>query len=299
MNMHRNIPIPTKKWVLFSTCVFILAVAITLIIDYTTANDWNAVRHLVEQAFQPPFLWYLCAGFLAQLVDSMLSMGYGVTAATALMSTGLPPSAVSAAIHTSEVFTSGMSGYSHFRFGNVNKKLFKHLVIPGVIGSILGALALVYFGEKGSAWLMPAIAVYAMLLGCKILIKAFQFKPAAQKAKRIGLLAWTGGFLDSFGGGGWGPIVTSTLIAKGRSPKYTIGSVSLTEFFITLSSAFTFLITTGISHWQVVLALLLGGLLAAPIGSRLAGKLPHKTLLIAVGTMVILWSLRILIKIIN
>jgi uncharacterized membrane protein YfcA len=114
--------------------------------------------------------------------------------------------------------------------------------------------------------------------------------------KRLGLLAAAGGFLDSFGGGGWGPIVTSSLIAKGRSPRYTVGSVSLTEFFVTLASAFTFLVTVGISHLSIVLGLLLGGCLAAPLAARLAGKLPRKTMMIAVGIMVMIWCVRMFLK---
>ena len=138
--------------------------------------------------------------------------------------------------------------------------------------------------------------MYAGFLGLKILIKAFVQKPTTKKVKRVGWLAWIGGFLDSFGGGGWGPIVTSTLISKGRSPRYTVGSVSLTEFFVTLSSAFTFFITVGISHWNIVLGLLIGGSLAAPIAAKLAGRLPKKTMMIAVGIMVMIWCIRMIIK---
>jgi uncharacterized membrane protein YfcA len=143
---------------------------------------------------------------------------------------------------------------------------------------------------------MPAIALYAGFLGLKILIKAFQGQPKTKKIKRLGWLAGLGGFFDSFGGGGWGPIVTSSLISKGRSPKYTVGSVSLTEFFVTLSSAFTFFITVGVSHWNVVLGLLIGGSIAAPIAARFAGKLPRKTMMILVGIMVMIWCVRMFIK---
>jgi uncharacterized membrane protein YfcA len=155
---------------------------------------------------------------------------------------------------------------------------------------------LVYLNDQYGKWIMPVVAVYAGFLGLKILVKAFQLQPRTSKAKRIGWLAWMGGFLDSFGGGGWGPIVTSTLIAKGRSPKYTIGSVSLTEFFVTLSSAFTFFITVGVSNWNIVLGLLIGGGIAAPIAAKLAGKLPRKTMMIAVGIMVMIWCIRMIIK---
>ena len=133
-----------------------------------------------------------------------------------------------------------------------------------------------------------------MFLGAKILITAFRNTKVQKKFKRHGWLAGIGGFLDSFGGGGWGPIVTTTLIEKGRSPKYVIGSVSLTEFFVTLASAFTFFTLIGVSHWQVIVALVIGGLIAAPFAAKLAGKFPKKISFILVGAMVIIWSIRIL-----
>ncbi len=291
--------IPETNWYKLTSrlvLAFLLMVLGHVVISYlplpSVASIWISVKASIDWQFG----FFVIAGFLAQMVDGMLSMGYGVTSATALMSFGVPPTAMSAAIHTSEIFTTGISGYSHYKFGNVNKKLFRHLVIPGVLGAVGGALLLVYLGEQHGKWLMPIMAVYAGFLGIKILVKAFG-KPAKQrKAKRIGWLAGAGGFLDSFGGGGWGPIVTSTLIAKGRSPKYTVGSVSLTEFFVTLSSAFTFFLTVGVSHLGIVLGLLIGGSIAAPIAARLAGKLPRKTMMVAVGIMVIIWCIRMIVK---
>jgi len=256
------------------------------------ADLWSEIRpHLNRE-----LLLYVLAGFLAQMVDGMLGMGYGVTSATCLMSFGVNPVSISSAIHSSEIFTSAASGYSHYKFGNVNKKLFRHLVIPGVIGAICGALLLVFLDEKYGQWLMPAVALYALVLGVRILIKAFKKEQPDKKVKRVGILAWFGGFMDSFGGGGWGPIVTSTLIAKGRSPKYTVGTVSLTEFFITLSSAFTFFISVGLGNWNVIAGLLAGGVLASPLAARLAGKLPRKTMMIAVGIMIIIWCIRMIFK---
>ncbi|MFL5809940.1 MAG: TSUP family transporter [Flavisolibacter sp.] len=275
---------------------FVLMVIGHLIISYLPLPSIKEIGRGIEPYFNYKFLFFVLAGFLAQMVDGVLSMGYGVTSATCLMSFGVPPVAMSAAIHTSEIFTTGISGYSHYKFGNVNKKLFKHLVIPGVLGAVLGAVMLIFLDDKYGKWLMPAIAVYAGFLGVKILTKAFQVQTRTKKVKRVGWLAGVGGFLDSFGGGGWGPIVTSSLIAKGRSPKYTVGSVSLTEFFVTLSSAFTFFVTVGVSHWNIVLGLLIGGGIAAPIAARLAGKLPRKTMMIAVGVMVIIWCIRMIIK---
>jgi siroheme synthase-like protein len=242
------------------------------------------------------FHWMVLAGFLAQMVDGATSMGYGVTSAIVLMSANVPPAAISGSIHTAEMFASGASGYSHYRFGNVNKKLFKALLIPGVIGAILGAILLVKFGETHIRYIRPIMAAYTLVLGIKIFISAFKTIQARKKFRRYGLLAGAGGFLDSFGGGGWGPIVTSTLITKGRTPRYVVGSVSLTEFFVTLASAFTFFTLIGVQHWQVIVALIVGGVLAAPIAARLSGKLPRKASFILLGTIVVIWSIRILVK---
>jgi uncharacterized protein len=253
---------------------------------------YSGLNHRVD----PQFWGFLAVGFGAQLVDGLLGMGYGVISQIFLMSLGIPPAAIGSSIHTAEMFSSGASGFSHYKFGNVNKKLFKVLVIPGVLGAIGGALALSYFGEKYGSWIKPIIAVYAMILGIRILSRAFAKQKGKQKVKNAGWLALAGGFLDSFGGGGWGPLVTSTLISKGRSPQYVIGSISVTEFFVTLASALTFFSVIGISHWQVILGLTVGGVIAAPFSAKLAGKLPTKWMFIAVGTMVIFWSLRILVK---
>jgi hypothetical protein len=163
---------------------------------------------------------------------------------------------------------------------------------------VLGAALLSYFGEQYGAMMKPFLAIYAMILGIRILSRAFVKNITKKKVKNVGWLAAAGGFLDSFGGGGWGPLVTSTLIAKGRTPQYVIGSVSLTEFFVTLASALTFFSMIGVSHWQIIAGLIVGGVVAAPISARLAGKLPTKIMFICVGIMVIFWSLRILSKII-
>lgn len=242
------------------------------------------------------FHWMVLAGFLAQMVDGATSMGYGVTSAMVLMSANVNPAAISGSIHTAEMFASGASGYSHYKFGNVNKKLFKALLIPGVIGAILGAILLVKYGETHIRYIRPIMAAYTLVLGIKIFISAFKAMNARKKFKRYGWLAGAGGFLDSFGGGGWGPIVTSTLITKGRTPRYVVGSVSLTEFFVTLASAFTFFTLIGVKHWQVILALIIGGLIAAPLAARLNGKLPRKSSFILLGTIVVLWSVKILIN---
>lgn len=245
------------------------------------------------QTLDKNFHWMVLAGFCAQMVDGATSMGYGVTSSIILQTANVSPAAISGGIHTAEMFTSGASGYSHYKFGNVNKKLFKALVIPGIIGAVLGAILLVQLNDSHIKYLRPIMAFYTLLLGVKIFANAFM-PNIKKKFKRYSWLAGAGGFLDSFGGGGWGPIVTSTLITKGRTPKYVVGSVSLTEFFITLASAFTFFTLIGVQNWQVILALVIGGVIAAPIAAKLAGKLPRKASFILLGSVVVIWSIKIL-----
>ncbi len=286
-----------KKIATYSIVVFASMLVGHFILSYLPLKEIGTATIDLYNSLDSKFPIMILAGFVAQLVDGALGMGYGVTSATVLLSAGINPAAISGSIHTAEMFASGASGYSHYKFGNVNKKLLKALLIPGVIGAITGAILLVYLGDKHAGYIRPILACYTLLLGIRILVNAFIQQKQQKKFKRYSLLAGAGGFLDSFGGGGWGPIVTTTLITKGRSPKYVIGSVSLTEFFVTLASAFTFFTLIGVSHWQTILGLILGGLVAAPIAAKLAGKLPRKTSFILLGLLVIWWSLNILRKI--
>lgn len=266
-----------------------------LVLSYIPFSNIIDDALLLTKNLSSDFYWMIAAGFAAQLVDGALGMGYGVTSTTILLSMGINLPAISGSVHTAEMFSSGISGYSHFKFGNVNKKLFKTLLIPGVLGAIAGAYLLSTLGNQYANYVRPVLATYTLFLGIKIITNIFR-KTIPEKVKRVGWLAGAGGFLDSFGGGGWGPLVTSTLIAKGRSPRYVIGSVSITEFFVTLASAVTFFALLGVSHWPVILGLIIGGTIAAPLAARLAGKLPMKTMFICVGALVIIWSLRILLK---
>ncbi|MBX2923727.1 MAG: TSUP family transporter [Chitinophagaceae bacterium] len=289
-----------KKWRRIATwCLFAFFFMFVgyFILSYLPLSSLADTIRTGFESIDQKFYWMIAAGFMAQLVDGALGMGYGVVSTTVLMSLGVNLSAISGSIHTAEMFSSGASGYSHYKFGNVNKKLFKALLIPGIAGAVLGAFLLSKFGETYGNYIRPLIATYTMLLGLRILIIAFRKKNnKPKKVKRVGWLAGAGGFLDSFGGGGWGPLVTSTLISKGRSPRFVIGSVSITEFFVTLASALTFFTMIGVSHWQVIVGLIIGGVVAAPLAARLAGKLPTKTMFICVGIMVVIWSLKILLK---
>jgi len=258
-----------------------------LLFSYLTAENLIAVFNSVNSEI----LYYIAGGFVAQMIDGALGMAYGVTATTFLLSVGITPAAASASVHASEVFTSGVSGYMHLKFGNVNSKLFKTLVIPGIIGAILGAYVLSSL-EEYSSLIKPIVSVYTLFLGVIIIRKALIKRMEKRPLKRVGVLALFGGYLDSIGGGGWGPIVSSTLIASGRHPKYTIGSVNLTEFFVSLASSITFFTVIGLGYWQVIIGLILGGVVAAPIAAKIANKLPVKSMMILVGMVIIIVSLR-------
>ena len=279
-------------WALLAFAGFLV---LTILSYYFT---WQQAWRVVSTS--GTFYAFVAVGFVAQLIDGMLGMGYGIVSAISLMTLGLPPASVSASIHTAEMFASGASGYNHYRFGNVNKRLFKVLLLPGIAGSIAGALLLTRLGEQHAAYLKPLLAVYLLVLGVRIISKAVTKQPQKRKkVKNAGWLAGAGGFLDSFGGGGWGPLVTSTLIANGRTPNYVIGTVSLVEFFVTLASAITFFSVMGLKNWDIILGLIVGGVTAAPIAARLAGRIPTRWMFGAVGAMVIFWSLWTLRKVVG
>jgi uncharacterized protein len=263
-----------------------LWVIITLLSIVTIAGLWvtyyynvpaatqTRVYHFIQSLFTSQLLFYIGVGLAAQMVDGALGMAYGATSSSLLLGLGIPPAIASA----------------HFKLGNVNKKLFLYLLIPGMAGAIIGAYLL--SDKIDGDVIKPFMSAYLMILGIIIIRKGLQSQRRKSKVKRLGPLAFVGGFMDAIGGGGWGPIVTSTLLSKGRTVHYTIGSVNAAEFFISASSAVTFLIFTGISSWQVVVGLIIGGVIASPFAAILVRKIKRKPLMIMVGIMVIILSLR-------
>ncbi|MCD4690266.1 sulfite exporter TauE/SafE family protein [bacterium] len=237
-------------------------------------------------------LLFILVGFVAQLVDGSLGMAYGVSSTTFLLSLGVPPAAASASVHTAEVFTTAVSGASHWKLGNVDQALLKKLVLPGVIGGVLGAYILT---SVPPGVIKPIIAIYLLIMGLRILWKARLTTPPPLRPARHTILALVGGFCDAMGGGGWGPIVTSTLVANGHHPRYTIGSVNLAEFFVTLAEALTFVALLGFVHWRVIAGLMIGGVLAAPLGALLCRRLPVRVLMLCIGTLITLLSVRTLL----
>lgn len=239
-------------------------------------------------------LLYVLVGFVAQMIDGALGMAYGVSSNTFLLSIGIPPAAASASVHMAEVVTTGISGMSHWRLGNVDWKLVKRLLIPGVLGGILGAYILTSIDGN---IIKPYIAAYLIFMGGLIIYKAYTVvprkKPDEYHGPKVSLLGVLGGFCDAIGGGGWGPVVTSTLVARGKFPRTTIGSVNFSEFFVTLAQSLVFVFTLNFSeYWQIILGLLIGGAVAAPLAARMTRQLPVKTLMVMVGVLIIILSIR-------
>ena len=234
------------------------------------------------------FVICLIVGIAAQLVDGTLGMAYGVTSGTLLRSMGIPSAVSSFCVHLAEIFTTLVSGISHFKLKNFERGLFLRLIIPGVMGGILGAYILTSVDEK---IISPIVSAYLIVMGVIIFVKAFKIKHDSDK--KIGAavypIAFVGGFSDSIGGGGWGPVVTSTLVAADCNIRKTIGSVNAAEFFVTLAESVTFIITLGsvTEYLPAVGGLIIGGVIAAPIAAYLCKKLPLKPFIAFLGVVII------------
>lgn len=240
------------------------------------------------------FLLFVLGGFLAQMIDGVLGMAYGVSATTLLLTFGVSPAVASASVHTAEIVTTAFSGLSHLSFGNVERQLVKRLLIPGVLGAILGAYILT--AVPGDA-IKPWISAYLLVMGLVILAKAIRYRIVKKhEPKHVAPLGFAGGFFDAIGGGGWGPIVVGTLLARGNAPRTTIGSVNVAEFFVTVAASVTFMLTIGLSYWEAIAGLAIGGAIAAPLAAWATKRIPARPLLFMVATLIILLSARTIVK---
>ncbi|MBW7835378.1 MAG: sulfite exporter TauE/SafE family protein [Sphingomonadales bacterium] len=241
------------------------------------------------------FILFVAVGFAAQMVDGAIGMAYGLSGASVLLSFGVPPATASASIHAAEVFTTGISGYSHWRLRNIRWSIVGKLAIPGMIGGALGAYILT--GLPADI-VKPVVSSYLAIMGGWILWKALRRKTGDGEPPRwISLLGFGGGFVDAIGGGGWGPVVTSTLIGHGTHPRYTIGSVNFAEFFVTVTISVTFLGTIGLELWPMIAGLIVGGAVAAPLAAYATKAIPDRPLMVLVGVVIMLLSARNLIQV--
>ncbi|WP_426286512.1 sulfite exporter TauE/SafE family protein [Luteibacter sp. E-22] len=230
------------------------------------------------------FLIFVGVGLLAQLVDGALGMAYGVVSNAVLLALGLPPAVASATVHTAEIFTTGVSGGAHALFGNVDWKSFRRLAIPGVIGGVIGAW---FLASVPGDTIKPFVYAYLLILGVVVLVRAAGKVVSHHRVRHKGILGFVAGLLDAIGGGGWGPIATSTLLARGGAVRHTIGTVNAAEFVVTLAISTTLIAHMGVQHWPIVLGLLTGGVIAAPLAAWLVRHLPPRYVMVAVGCLIV------------
>ena len=232
---------------------------------------------------------FVLVGFLAQVVDGAMGMAFGLISNTLLIWIGVSPAAASAGVHTVETFTTAVSGISHAIQRNVNWRLFLRLMIPGVVGGILGAYVL---SNVDAGVTKPFILAYLVGIGVYLLWRSTHKKPERKEPRIVEPLGLAGGFLDAAGGGGWGPVVTSNLLVQGTNPRFTIGTVNTAEFFLTATISATFITQLG---WAVftraTVGLLIGGVIAAPFGAMLAKRVPPQRLMLLVGLVLTTTSL--------
>jgi uncharacterized membrane protein YfcA len=240
------------------------------------------------------FATFFFVGALAQLVDGALGMAYGVISSTVLMSFGVSPAVASASVHTAELFTTAASGTAHIANRNIDWKLFWRLVPFGILGGVLGTYILTSI--DGSV-IRPYVAAYLGIIGLLLTVRSFRKIPRTPTPMAlVPPLGAVGGFLDSIGGGGWGPIVTSGLLGAGGQPRYVIGTVNAAEFLVTLSVSISFLVALLTGHWEEagdlsthalsVLGLIAGGILAAPLAGYAVKRIPERLLLRIVGLLI-------------
>ena len=232
---------------------------------------------------------FIAIGFAAQLVDGALGMAFGVISSTVMVGfLGVPPAMASQRVHVVECFTTATSGLSHLFHRNIDKRLFLRLLIPGVIGGVLGAYLL---SSLDATAVKPYVLAYLSCIGLYILWRGIFYPPNIREAKLVSPLGFFGGFLDAAGGGGWGPVVTSNLLIQGADPRKVVGTVNSVEFFLTLAVSATFIYHLGIADLAgATLGLLIGGVLAAPVGAWAAKHFPPRRMLILVGIVLTLTS---------
>lgn len=227
---------------------------------------------------------FIAVGFAAQAVDGALGMAFGVISNTLLVGVlGVPPAQASQRVHVVECFTTATSGLSHLLHGNIDRKLFFRLLIPGMIGGLLGAYVLT---SLHADVVKPFVLAYLTAIGLLLLYRGLRYPPQGKPAKVVAPLGLVGGFLDAAGGGGWGPVVTSNLLIQGADPRKVVGTVNSVEFFLTLTISAAFIYHLGFADVAgATLGLLIGGVAAAPLGAWAAKHIPAKPMLVMVGVV--------------
>jgi uncharacterized membrane protein YfcA len=282
MNLPKLDLLRTASWF---TGITITALGLYLVGRLFLSASGSGGLQVIANTLQGSAFWIaLAIGLAAQAVDGALGMGYGVTASSFLLGTGASPAVASASTHIAKLFTTGVSGIAHAKYGNVDRKLFVRLLLPGMAGGMLGVLLVTSVDGR---LLKPFVSAYLLAMGLYILAKAYRrVRPRQGEARHAAKLGLFGGFVDAVGGGGWGPVVTSTLVGSGNDPRTTIGSVNFAEFFMTLATAASFTLLAVEGTWPVVAGLVIGGLFAAPFAALLCKAVSTRVLFISVGVLI-------------
>jgi uncharacterized membrane protein YfcA len=267
------------------TAITVTALGVYLVGRLFLSTSGSGGLQVIASTLQGSDFWIaLAIGVAAQAVDGALGMGYGVTASSFLLGTGASPAVASASTHIAKLFTTGVSGIAHAKYGNVDRKLFVRLLLPGMGGGMLGVLLVTSVDGR---LLKPFVSAYLLVIGLYILSKAYRRVRSRQgEARHAAKLGLFGGFVDAVGGGGWGPVVTSTLVGSGNDPRTTIGSVNFAEFFMTLATAASFTLLAVEGTWPVVAGLVIGGLFAAPFAALLCRAVSTGALFVSVGLLI-------------
>jgi uncharacterized protein len=248
---------------------------------------------MINPSINTQFLFSILIGFAAQVVGSSLGMAYSVTCSSVLLAMGISPALVSASVHSSEVVNRLVSGLSHFRFGNVDPRIFKRLALYGMLGAFIGAFVVT---SLPVSILRPAIAGLLLTMGLRILLTGLRRPEIRKRETRLGPLGFIGGFVDVIGGGGWGPVVTSTLVLRGNPTHMVVGSINLAKFFVAVVESATLIILLKMPRLDIIAGLIVGGVLAAPLAAWSCRKIPARAMTILVGALVCALSARTLVR---
>jgi len=274
--ISKGVEIPSKFIVLNLSILFIVFI---ILLCSHASSGW--LHNNLDR-----FWWkYFIVGIMAGGINGIIGMGYGITVVTSLLSLGFSSVVASSVVHFSEIFAAGSNGLIHYRYRNVNKKTFKKLLIPSILGALAGS-TLLYSLNRYQYIVKPLISFYILVMGCYIIYKAFHKTMPGKKTKQLYAVGFISAIIDAIGGG-WQTLVSTTIIAGGRSALYTIGSVSCVKFFVALTTSITLVAFTGHINWQVIFWIILGNIWIGPIGPYIARKLPRKAMMVVIGITVL------------
>lgn len=271
---------------------FVAILSMLIVVMIQTGVMGSVISYLSQDNYI--FYWMVLLGFLAEMIAGSMGMGYGSICTAVLLLLNVPPHISSASIHSAQTFTTAAGSISHYKLRNINFKMVRILAPYAVLGAVVGSLSLHLLDKNYNHLLKPLIALYTLGVGLNIFTKYFFNRNnkslISSKRSNFPLLGIAGGFIDAFAGGGWGPLVTGSLIKNGRTPRYVVGTSTFVKFLLTTTSAITFFLSLDGHHWHIILGLLVGGVVTAPFSAMLTAKLPMRKMTLMISIIVIILS---------